>query len=69
MTTVNCFSIRYNLEQDETKVIIDKNFLNEAGWIAHADILKDSIILLEELYDSLWEIKVGPRLPNNPIKY
>ena len=69
MTTVKCFSIKYNIDEDETRVSIGKEFLNEAGWIFHADILKESIGLLEELYQSLWEIKVGPRLPNKPLKY
>jgi len=69
MTTVKCLSFRYNIDEDETKVSIDNEFLNEAGWCLHADVLKDAIGLLEELYQSLWEIKVGPRLPNKPLKY
>lgn len=47
---MKAFTIKWDEEKDETTIDISADFLN-SHWVTKADILKDTIPILEGLYN------------------
>ena len=53
---MKAYSVVFNIHKDDVKVNFTKEFL-ECDWVIQADILKDSLYILEKHYHAMLSIE------------